>query len=462
MTTTTSTPQPCDTIVFNGHLLDPHASPEPSADGAIAISGAEIVAVGTSQAIRSEWIAPKHIDARGGVISPGFIDAHVHLSGYLAAAARYVQPVGEGLFSGGSNVREIVPFVAEMTAMTLPPELTATVLRPAFAAMLKSGITSVVDAGSSGHDGIVQAANEMGIRAAIGPSLADSWHDDDGVVIRQVESGPLLDAAEAWLTDNVSTEGLVSGLISAVETIACSDELLAGIAQLGEAFDVPIHIHSHITEPSDRAHIDVYGRTATARLRDSGFLSQRCVAMHVGNAKKADIDAFSETGVTVNHNALGNAMLGFATSQHQAIPAMIEAGIPIVLGSDFAPSMVATPFESMRAALAMHREAVGTDNALSLEQAIAMATNSGVAVGRPGRVGRLEVGQLADVVVIDTAGIHHLGDRHPIPSVALRARPDDVRTVIVNGEIVVEDGEFTAIDHDGVLAAGQALLASMR
>lgn len=453
-------PQPCNTIVFGGHVLDPTDSA--TSDEAVAIAGTDIVDVGSSDRIRKDWSAANEIDARSGVISPGFVDAHVHLSAFLAAATAYAPPTAEGMFSGGSNVREIVPFIAQMTSMTLPTELTATVLRAAFAAMLKSGITSVVDAGSSGHDGIVQAANEAGIRAAIGPSLADSWHDNSGSVGRRVDHRELLDVAEAWLSDNTSHDGLVLGLVSAVETIACSDELLAGIARLAERFDVPTNIHSHITEASDQAHLEVYGRTATERLVDTGMFSERCVTMHVGNADSTDIEAMVSAGVTVNHNPLGNAMLGFGTSRKQAIPAMVDAGIPIVLGSDYAPSMVATPFDTMHATLAMHREAVGTDNALSLEQVIAMSTNAGVAVGRPGRLGRLTVGSLADVVVIDTSGSHHLGDRHPVPSVALRARPHDVQTVIVNGRTIVDDGQVLSIDETAALEEAQALLASMR
>ena len=460
MTDVSNSAQRCDTIVFNGRLLT--ESVTNNSDEAIAIAGSEIVDVGGSQRIRAEWSAARLIDARDGVISPGFVDAHVHLSAFLAAATSYASTTDEGMFSGGSNVRAIVPFIAQMTSMTLPTELTATVLRPVFAAMLKSGITSVVDAGSSGHDGIVEAAHDAGIRAAIGPSLADSWHDEEGRITRRVDHRELLDVARTWLAENVRPGGIVGGLVSAVETIACSDELLAGIAQLADEFDVPTHIHSHITETSDRAHVEVYGRTATERLVESGLLSPRCLAMHVGNAKSDDIAAFGLTGTTVNHNPLGNALLGFGTSPQRAIPDMLAAGIPISLGSDYAPSMIASPFDSMHAALALHREALTADNGLTLEQAVAMATNSGVAVGRPGRLGKLEVGHLADVVVIDTTGSHHLGDRHPIPSLALRARPDDVRTVIVNGEIVVDGGVLATFDERDAVEAAQQLLSSMR
>ena len=75
--------------------------------------------------------------------------------------------------------------VARMCSMPVPAELVAAVARPVLAAMLRAGITGVVDAGSCGIDGLVTAAKEVGIRAAIGPSLADLWHDEHGVLVRQ-------------------------------------------------------------------------------------------------------------------------------------------------------------------------------------------------------------------------------------------------------------------------------------
>lgn len=453
----------CELLIVGGRIVDIDAPSGSLDDHAVAIGGREVVDVGPTADLVDRWTSKRTIDAAGGVISPGFVDAHVHLSAYLAMAAPYARPTEPGRFSGGSNVAEIVPFVAELTSMQLPAELTSVLLRPVFAAMLKSGITSVVDAGSAGHDGLVSAAVDVGIRASIGASLADRWHGADGEIGRRAEVEQQLDAARAVIdAHDRAGDGRIRGLVSAVETIACSDELLTGIADLADGLDVPINIHSHITEASDAAHLAEYGASATERLARTGMLNPRCTAMHVGNATDDDIAAFAEAGLTVNHNPLGNAMFGFATAQQGAIPKMIDAGIPLVLGSDYAGSMIATPFDSIKAALSIHREAGGADDTISFEDVIAMATNPGVAVGQPGRVGRLAVGQLADVVVVDTTGSHHLGDRHPVPSLALRARASDVTTVVVNGELVVDGGELTTIDESAALAEAQGLLASMR
>lgn len=450
----------CDLLVVGGRILDLDTDSGTRDGHAVVIVGQRIVEVIETAAVADRWRPLRTIDAGGGVVSPGFVDAHVHLAAFLGAAQPYARSTGPSLFSGGKRISDIVPAVAQMTSMHLPGELTEPILRPVFAAMLRCGITSVVDAGSAGHDGIVRAAVDVGIRAAIGPSLADRWHDDSGNLRTRADASELLERAAAWIDDNDdgTARGRVRTLVSAVETIACSDQLLGGIARLGAEYEIPTHVHSHITAASDKAHQIAYGTTTTQRLHDAGMLSPRCTLMHAGNASADDIDAFRAQGITVNHNPLGNAMLGFHTTSTGAIPAMIEAGVPLVLGSDYAPSMIASPFEMMRAGLAIHREALQSDYAITIESMLRMATNPGTSVGRPGEVGRIEPGQLADLVIVDTSGPHHLGDRHPVPTLALRANTADIRHVIVDGVVVIDDTRLTTIDEDESINDARAAL----
>ena len=121
--------------------------------------------------------------------------------------------------------------VAKLVNIPIPAELTHAVLRPILVSMLRSGITGVVDAGSSGIDGLVQAAAEVGIRAAIGPSLADLWHDSSGRLVRQADADELLTNASAFIARHDGAgQGRIRALVSAVQTMACSDELLSAIA----------------------------------------------------------------------------------------------------------------------------------------------------------------------------------------------------------------------------------------
>lgn len=440
-------PEPCDLIVNGGTILD-LASP-----GAV-LTGHSIVIVGQMiVAVDGVWRPKRRIDATGMIVSPGFVDAHVHLSAYLGAGRPYVPAAEPGLFSGACRIVEIGEMMVRLMAIPVPDEIAAAVVRPALVAMVRCGITSVVDAGSSAHAGLTAAATDVGIRAAIGPSLADTALAADGSLNLTGDTVALLAHASEFVDahDNAG-DGLVRAMVSAADSISCSDELLAGIATLAAETGTPTHVHSHISTASNRAHLDAYGRNETRRLADAGMLSDRCTLMHVGVIDDADLDAFVHAGITVNHNPLGNAMLGFGSAPGRSLRRLLDAGVPVVMGSDYSPSMTATPFDMMHAALTVHREIAAADNALTLEEVLAISTNPSVSLGRPGGLGRIAPGQLADLVLVDLTGPHHLGTTHPVPNLALRARPADVHTVVINGRVVLDDRQLVTTDEAAILA----------
>ena len=438
----------CDLMIRGGDVLDPETPGSSLADHSVVIVDDHIVEVAPRSEAGERWRPRRMIDASGCVIAPGFVDAHVHLSAFLMTPVHYTRANGPSLFGGGAGPEDLVTLVAQMTSMPIPAEVTSTVLRPVFAALLAAGFTSVVDAGGSGLDGIIDAAEQIGIRLATGPSLADMWNHE-GEFGRQADSDSLLAGAETFIgRHDRRADGRIRALVSAVETTACTDDLLRGIARLAKDADVPTHVHCLIDESSDALHRKVHGSQPIDRLDETGMLSPRCTAMHVGNADDDAIEVLAASGATVNHNPLGNMMLGWHTMHRRAIPRLLAAGVPIVLGSDYSPSMIPTPFDLMHAALMAHREAGGTDDAIVLEDVVGMATNSGAVMGRPGELGTIRAGQLADLVVLDTSAPHHLGSRHPVPSLALRGRTSDIRTVIVNGAVVVDDGQVTTVDVD--------------
>ena len=450
----------CDLLIEHGRVVD-LAAPDGVAGTHVTIGDDTILEVGDSSL--AERYAPRRVlDAAGGLIVPGFVDAHVHLSAFLGRSRHYQPATGAGLFAGAAATAQVIPMIVGLCSMPVPAELAAAVLRPGLGAMLRHGITGVVDAGGSGLDRIVSAAVDTGIRASIGPSLADTWHDPAGVIERRADTATLLADAEQWdARSDGAGDGRVRALVSAIEPIAASDELLAGIAAITGGRH-PVHVHSHIG-PSGMADHDAYWRrTQTDRLGAAGLLQPGCTLMHAGAVTDDDVAAFAAAGVTVNWNPLGNAMLGFGVAQLDAAARLGQAGVPIVLGSDYAPSMIASPFEMIRTALAVRREVAASDAALTLEDVLPMAWNGGVSLGQPGRLGSVAPGQLADLVVIDTSGPHHLGDQHPAPASGLRARPDDVRTVVVAGQVVVDRGVLLTIDESEALDEARAALDAIR
>lgn len=409
-------------------------------DAAVAVRGGAVVAVGPRSEIESSFTAQRVIDAAGQVVAPGFVDAHVHLGAFLDTGRGYQISTGPGPFSGGGRIEVILPMIARMCSMSVPDELVAAVVRPGLAAMLKAGITGVVDAGGPGVDGVAAATAELGIRAAVGPSLVDMWHDEHGRLTRHADPDRLLDRARELAARH---DGSGAGRVR-----ACSDELLAGIAELTADRGLPTHMHSHISDAAVAAHDAAFGRTATERLFEAGLLGSRTTLMHAGSLTDDDVSAFAEAGVTVNHNPGGNALFGFGSQAGARCPGCSRRRSRWSWAATRPPRFaVSTPFDMVHAALMTHREAAGRDDALTLEQALTMATCSGPSLGRPGVLGRVAEGALADLVLVDATGLHHLGTDHPVPALALHAHPDDVTTVIVDGQVVVEQGQLTQVNE---------------
>jgi 5-methylthioadenosine/S-adenosylhomocysteine deaminase len=456
-------PGACDLLIEGGRVLDLDSAAGVADGAAIAIVGREIVAVGPAAEVRARWVPVRRLDATGHVVAPGFVDAHVHLGAYLYGGRPYARSAGPGPFSGASQIEVILPMVARMCGAPVPDDLAAAATRPALAALLRSGVTGVVDAGGPGPGGVVRAATEVGIRAAIGPSLADHWHGSDGRLARQADADRLLGAARDFVDQHDGAAGgRVRALVSAVAPTACSDELLAGIAQLSAARKVPTHAHSHVSAAAVRAHGEAFGRTETERLDAACLLNERCTLMHAGWLTAQDIGTFAGAGVTINYNPVGNAMFGYGVTAAGALQRLLAAQVPVVLGSDYAPATVTSPFDLMRAALMLQRDAAARDDGLTLEQALRMASDGGAALGRPGKLGRVDVGQLADLVLIRVSGLHHLGVDHPVPALALHARADDVATVIVDGRVVVDGGQLVTCDEEALIADARSALERRR
>ena len=444
-------PSPCDLLITDGTVLDLDG-----ADGrihaAVAVADGIVVAVDPAPDVTARWAPQRHIDADGAYVAPGFVDGHVHLSAVLGSAQPYTPASGPSLFGGGGSSADIGRALHQFLLMPVPADIVEAAVAPVLAALAAGGTTAVVDAGSAGIDGIVAAARRVGVRVAVGPSVHDVLLGDAGEVVPVADAEGVLGAAEDWLTRQQSAPGdPFEPVLTVTEPTFCSDGLLAGLAGLIDRTGVAVSFHSHETSESVADHDHAHGRAAIDRLAECGLLGPRCTLMHAGSVSDRDIEMIAATRTCVNVNPLGNGMLGFGAAAERAIARYLDAGVRLVLGSDYTPSMIATGFDLVRAALMLTREAGATDDALTLEQALRMAANGTVAAGAA-----------ADLIVVDRTGPHHFGVDHPVPGLALRARPSDVRTVIVGGRVIVDAGALVTVNAGELCSAAGAVLKMVR
>jgi len=444
-------PTPCDLLITGGTVLDLDRA-DGRIDATVAVTEGIVVAVDPAPDAAERWAPQRTIAADGAYVAAGFVDGHIHLSAVLGAAQPYTAATGPSLFGGAGSTADIGRALHQFLQMPVPADLVEAAVAPVLAALAIGGTTAVVDAGSAGIDGIVAAARRVGVRVAAGPSLHDVLLGDTGEVVPVADAGSVLAAAEDWLMRQQVTPGdLFEPVLTVTEPTFCSDGLLDGLAGLVARTGVAVTFHSHETVESVADHDHAHGRPAIDRLADHGLLGPRCTLMHAGSVSDRDIEVIAATRTCVNVNPLGNGMLGFGAAAERAITRYLEAGVRLVLGSDYTPSMIATGFDLVRAALIVTREAGGADDTLTLEQALRMAAN-----------GTVTAGAVADLVVVDRTGPHHVGVDHPVPGLALRARPGDVRTVIVGGRIVVDAGTLVTADPGDLRSAAEAALGLVR
>ena len=175
-------------------------------------------------------------------------------------------------------------------------------------------------------------------------------------------------------------------------------------------------------------------------------------------------------GVTIAHNASSNCKLASGIAP---VPDMLQNNVNVSLGTDGAPcANTYDMIQEMRVAALVHRGVRHDATAITAEQVLAMATIHGArALGLETEVGSLEVGKKADLVVIDTSGLHCApfdpqqvvdGGIDPITTVVFSCSGADVETVVVDGQILVSDRKLVRYDETAIIAAAQHAIQRIR
>ncbi|HET9468520.1 MAG TPA: amidohydrolase family protein, partial [Vicinamibacterales bacterium] len=178
-------------------------------------------------------------------------------------------------------------------------------------------------------------------------------------------------------------------------------------------------------------------------------------------ADAADIRLLASHGIGVSHNPESNMKLASGIAP---VPEMLTAGVSVGLGTDGAASNNDLDmFEAMRMAAFLHKVKTGDPRVLPATTALEMATIRGArALGLDKDIGSLEVGKRADLVVVSTASARLTPLYEPVSHLVYAARGDDVRTVMVNGRVLMRDRKMLTIDEPAVLADARTFADAVR
>jgi len=423
-----------DLLLHNGTAVTCNPAWEILPDALVAVRGGRLRMVGTRLPGAPLPPAREILDAGGGLILPGLVNAHTHLPMTLFRGLADDLPLADWLQD------HILP--AE--ARHMDPASVAWGARLACAEMLLAGTTACAD-GYFHADAVAQAAAECGVRAVVGQGIVD--FPAPGIQ----DPREALPRAREFLTRWQGAAPWVQPSLFCHAAYTCGPETLLAAKETAAAAGALFQIHAAETRGEGATLIDPRAASPVGHLDRLGLLDRRTLLVHCVWVDEADIAAIRAAGAGVAHCPESNMKLGSGIAP---LPALLAAGIPVGLGTDgCASNNDLDLFREMGAAARLHKVVSGDPTAVSARQVLAMATIGGArALGLAGEIGSLEPGKAADLVVLDTNRPSLTPLYRPESHLVYAADGSAVRDVYVAGRPRVRAGHLVDIDLERILA----------
>ncbi len=418
-------PNSADILVINGTLLTLDANHTEISDGAVAVSQDTITAVGSIDDF-SDWRVSRVVDARGGIIMPGLINTHTHAAMTcfrgLADDLQLMNWLNDHIFPAEAKLDDQKVYLGTLLAC---------------AEMIMSGTTCFCDMYLF-EDAVARAAREAGMRAVVGEVL----YDFDSPNYGPIENGF---AYTQKLIDTWHADPLVNIAVEPHSTYLCAPELLKRAFKLTRSYSLPLVIHLAESKSEVEQIKNRYGRTPVEHLAELGILAPNVLACHCVELTENDIRLLQRFDVKVAHNAESNMKLASGVAP---IPKLLIKGICVGLGTDgCASNNNLDLFLEMDTVAKLHKAQTLDPTAMDALTVLKMATiQAARALGLDQLVGSLEVGKKADLIIIDTDKPHLTPMYSPVSQLVYAAMGSDVSTSIINGTVVMENGEVKTVD----------------
>jgi 5-methylthioadenosine/S-adenosylhomocysteine deaminase len=409
-------------------------------DAAIGVTNGRIAAIGKTADVLKIWTAEKELDCSTGVVMPGFVDGHLHSSFHLSRGLADEANAQSFLFD------RMYPYEAALEAVDVRVSA-----RFAASELLRHGVTCFIDPGNYHPEASVEGVMSTGIRMLVSRSSFDLTKSVLGILPeRMIETTDVaLKRAEEVLerfakTSNPRLRATASfrGLNNA------SDELIVGLKKLADKFDTLLQTHACFSYSTHDSSVSRWGVPEIERLERLGVIDERMLLVHSGWLEPQEVAILARRKPSLVcapssslHNGYGNFLMG-------RLPELMALDVNVALGSDHASSGIVDMTQEMRIACCAYKEVRANPRMMPPETGLEMATINGArAAGLADRIGSIEVGKDADLVIFDTSRPEWQPLINPVSNLVYSATGDSVRDVFVAGEHVVRDGRLTRIDE---------------
>jgi cytosine/adenosine deaminase-related metal-dependent hydrolase len=451
----TEAPITADLLISGATLITLNAGREVIEDGALAVAGDRIVAVGKREALARGVRAREVVDARRFVVTPGFIDGHIHITG---------DPITRGFARGGPDdswsdklQKWVIPIFKAQT-----PGDEKLAAQCAALAMIRYGTTAFVEAGTVRHlDAVMEGLDASGIRGRVGEWVegrafnpADDQAEASAAAIAILES-----EVERYPDRGAGTRLAAWPILVGHSTN--SDDVWRAARRLADERGLRVSAHMSPRSGDPEWFLAKYGRRPLEHLADIGVLGPSVMLTHLADIDGSELDLLVQAGAGAIHCPHAALQGGFGVSHIGLFPEMLDRGVNLLLGTD---GLAADVLGSGRLMASLFRDARRDQELIPATTVLEMATlKAARAMGMADHIGALEPGKKADFVLHDT----HLPEWGPVfdavGQLAFTAPPGGVHSVWIDGVRVLEGGRSTLIDEEKTLAdarqAGREVIA---
>ena len=452
-------------LIRNGYII-PGAHRAHLDRGDIFIDQDRIAAVGPDL-LKHPIIAtskPRIIEAGKRIVIPGFINAHTHSNESFSQGFWDALPLEVWL------LHKYPPFALK------PLQERTHYLRTLLLAIesIRSGITMVQDdlinrlSEIAAFDGSAAAYRDIGLRAAITTSMSDRqfleplpWLEElmDAATRAQLATLPVVGWREhlAMFERNAgkwhgAANGRIRAILGPIGPQWCSDELLQAATEVSLTDGVPLHMHALESKLQAVQAQLLYGRPIVEHLDALGVLTRNLTLNHAIWLTDGEIERLGARGCSISHNPLSNLKLGSGVARVRDLK---KAGVNVALGTDgTSTSDRADMLRSLGMAALIHRVGdMDYETWVTAEEAFEMATiGSAGSTGLADEIGTIDAGKKADLVLLDREDYGFIPLHRPVQQLAYAVNSDTVRTVLVDGKVVMDERVLTLVDEAALKA----------
>jgi len=446
-------------------------------DGGVVVRGNAIAEIAPWNEVRDRYPNAPVLGSSHHAVLPGLVNAHHHSNG-----------VPNSLLGVEDDLLEL--WLYSRNVKRSQTSKLRTLLSVGY--LLKTGVTSVLDVASIGGSveeseqemaACLEAYEQAGIRVAFAPGARyDSFlvhgKGQDQAFLEMLPVDLRQQVGEHTpLTQGLSEEDYLDVVTAAVKRYCnhpeidvwfgppgpqwVGDELLLKIVEKANALGTGVQTHVLESFYEKEMGPRFYGGSVIGHLHELGVLGPRFSMAHGVWVSEADVELLAQTGASISHNPSSNLRLRAGIAP---LMALMQAGVTVGLGMDGTTvNDDEDMFAEMRLAARLQRSPQVSDAVPTWAEILRVATAGGAKVlGKENSIGTLAVGYKADVVLVDCEGMTWpwvAPEADPMSVVMMRSRASYVDTVLVNGKVVLEDGEPTGFDF---AAVGRELAAELQ